>query len=720
MTAPALDSRVSSVTVYRQGARVVRVAEITRDGNEFPEIVRVAGLPLCIDDSSVRARVTALGEADAAPVAADLRVVLELPAVDEDLPSPDDADVEQAGREVTRCRATVAVLEEQLAVLMAIKTPQRPDGAEGEPPIPSPTATRLAGTAFLIDRARAVTEELQRARNKLDAAERALDRANEFDRRRAGARQTRTHELRKTVIIGLRDRAAGDRARIELEYVVPGARWAPAYSVRLDTRMERASLSMRAVVAQHTGEDWTHAALTLSTAEPSHWTELPELASLRIGKRQPTLPKAGWRSPPVGADALYADYDRVFESLEVPSAAPAVSRAAAEEESPLDAAAAQVDLAASEQLAGRYLADDEFEITDMPAVSLAVPPPNVQAPMRRGRSLFGFASGAASHDLAPAPMSPSPGGVMSHVEEPVREVRARDELLGYGALRMAAPHDSGRGVLARTSDAERYLELLVATKVEVSVNVLTVIAASFRVARDLDGLEFPAGHGAEWTGHYDYAYVAEHPVDVPSGDGFHSIPLVTCDTTSELLYVSVPRESSDVFRTAKVQNPMPSPLLAGPVDVYVGDGFLLTSEVEFTTPRSGFVLGLGVEQGIKLARNTRFREETSGLLGGSLELQHQIHVEIQNRLDRDVDLEVRDRVPTTREDEEDVKVVINKVSPAWDDYEPPASERGTSVLRGGHRWRTRVAAGGTQELRVAYTVELSSKLELVGGNRRED
>ena len=48
----------------------------------------------------------------------------------------------------------------------------------------------------------------------------------------------------------------------------------------------------------------------LSTAEPLAWTELPELSSLRIGKIQPTPPRRGIRPAPVGARALFADYDR--------------------------------------------------------------------------------------------------------------------------------------------------------------------------------------------------------------------------------------------------------------------------------------------------------------------------------------------------------------------------------------------------------------------------
>ena len=67
-----------------------------------------------------------------------------------------------------------------------------------------------------------------------------------------------------------------ERCIVRLHYFVPGARWAPSYTVRLDRAMRAGSLELRAMVGQATGEDWRDVALTLSTAVPQQWTELPE------------------------------------------------------------------------------------------------------------------------------------------------------------------------------------------------------------------------------------------------------------------------------------------------------------------------------------------------------------------------------------------------------------------------------------------------------------
>ncbi len=99
-------------------------------------------------------------------------------------------------------------------------------------------------------------------------------------------------------------------ARLVFEYLVPGACWSPSYTVWLDGGEAR--IAMRAMVAQRTGEDWSGVPLTLSTAEPDRWVELPELTKRRIGRAQPAPPKRAYRAPPEGADALFADYDRAF------------------------------------------------------------------------------------------------------------------------------------------------------------------------------------------------------------------------------------------------------------------------------------------------------------------------------------------------------------------------------------------------------------------------
>ena len=200
-----------------------------------------------------------------------------------------------------------------------------------------------------------------------------------------------------------------------------------------------------------------------------------------------------------------------------------------------------------------------------------------------------------------------------------------------------------------------------------------------------------------------------------ASDGqFHTVPLAVREGDCAQRYVVVPRESHDVFRYVEWANPLDGPLLRGPVDVLVAGDYLLTTALGPVPTRGTARLGLGVEQAIVVARNSRYHEDTTGMLRGTLALHHALAIEVRNNLATAARVEVRERLPVAPEDRDDVAVVAGEVAPPWEPYDPD-----DYALRGGHRWVVTVPPGATQALAAAYTVRLSAKHELAGGNRRE-
>ncbi|MEM9489396.1 MAG: DUF4139 domain-containing protein [Myxococcota bacterium] len=346
--------------MFREGARVRRVAELSRtvtgpgsdssDGDPeaapgYPAAVCVTGLPLSLSDASVRVSVVGdHAQSDAVgplPVAADARVTLDVPDTDSDLAPPVAEELEAARREVRQLEGTIAQVKRELSRLQRLGVTARPKSGASAAPLPSPVAARLALLELREQRERALRSELSEVLDRFQRATLTAKRLADAHQRATTARQAHEHELRKSVVVSLRrpvrlasdpasangsggssesspgsssgdhGAAVPERVWLTIEYLVPGARWAPAYTVRLGER-GRASFAMRAVVAQQTGEDWTGVELALSTADAQGWSELPRLASKRIGRRQPSPARTGWRPPPTGADALYGDYDRRF------------------------------------------------------------------------------------------------------------------------------------------------------------------------------------------------------------------------------------------------------------------------------------------------------------------------------------------------------------------------------------------------------------------------
>ena len=86
-------SRIAAVTVYQDGALVTRESLIVKSDGGFPGTVRLANLPLSLDDSSIRARVESSGSDDSVPEATDLRVLLDVPESEDDLPPDVDEEL---------------------------------------------------------------------------------------------------------------------------------------------------------------------------------------------------------------------------------------------------------------------------------------------------------------------------------------------------------------------------------------------------------------------------------------------------------------------------------------------------------------------------------------------------------------------------------------------------------------------------------------------------
>lgn len=711
-------TRIEGVTVFRRGARIVRAGEIARANGSWAP-VRITGLPLALEDGSVRVRVErAEGDRDgtaALPVASDARVILEVPEPDPSLAPPDDETLRQARIEAGELEAKLAVVRKQIARLESVANAARPPGAEGEPPPPTPFEARLAWIELRAREQERLGEEARALERQLRQAQERVADLDEKWRRASTARQPRQDELRKAVLIRLDAPTDGSatRARIAIEYLVPGARWAPAYSLRIARDGAEATLGLRAVVAQQSGEDWKDVRLVLSTADPQRWTELPELASLRIGRAQKP-PKRGWRPPPADTATLYADYDRELPPLPPPRSAPPAPAARSHAAPPPSAAPMQAAAPIHDLLSLEEQVDDHDERVVATRAGVLKP-----AAARLMRQALGGAP--------PAPGAPPPAELQQSAYAPPRAKapgRAPAEAgtleeeslsLDYGDMRMPGPEHPSRGRLAIWTRTQLYTEMLVSMRVVLGFAAETVIAGAESAARAVGSRDLPPRHrDPSGRDGFDWSYPADAPVGVPSDGAFHAIALGQHATRPEIQYVVVPRETPEVFRMARLQSPLDSPMLAGPCDVYVGDEYLVTADLPSAGPRGKIDLGLGVEQAIKVARNATFDEESGGLIVTTLALRHEVRIEAVSHLPRRIDLEVRERIPTTRENEDEVEVRLGTVDPPWKPY-----EQKEPWLRGGFAWLIALEPGKPRQLRAQYEVRINPKNELVGGNRRE-
>lgn len=707
-----VSSSVDAVRLFRSGATVTRKAVV----EAAPGALRVCfvGLPLALEDSSVR--LEAAGEASFV----DQRVSVAL-AHPLGSGTSDEQELLAARAEEDAARADLAACAKHQETLQKVPLVRRV--READAPTPPASARARQGVLALRDELLAALHaERERLEREVDRLAKRRAALVDAVARAAGAAPLDPFALRKTVIATLRAPTQGE-VEVRVSYFVEGARWAPSYVLRLDEGLTRARLELRASVCQSSGEDWSGTTIALSTAEATRFHELPELKSLRIGRAQRARPTQ-LRPLELDGKALFADYARAFPPpppRQAPPPPPKPSSVGELEDSEITGvgmAPPGFGLGMAPSMPGGMAPVPTFSapasIARRAMSAMSAPAPAMFQPQAKARaSAPSRGSGGVMDDLLSAgPEAPA----LAEEPEPVVELDAR--MFDLESLRLPPPEEQA-GKLRRVARGELYLD----HATELGAGLSSPVALSHALdgwlvqSRRALATDPPDQHvlPAPDSGYFD-VFAGEFRVDVPADGAFHSIPIAQGELPVVTRFVTVPREQPDVFRIATLQNPLASPLLRGPCDVYIGPEFLLTTAVDGVPPGGTLRVGLGVEQRIKVARNTRFSEATQGLMGGTNALKHHVAIELLSHLPEAIEIEVRERVPSATERDEDIKVEVVATTPAWRPWEPPPGE---PQVRGAYAWTARVAPNGRADLSAEYVIRIPSKLELVGGNRRD-
>ncbi len=662
--------------MFARGAEVVRVADVAgpTDGGELEVVLR--GLPLLLEPGSLR------GVAEGRQVLA-VTTAVEVPDVPA-IPGDPVVEVRTLARQKRRLDEERRSLEARRAALLALAPVLRPPGG-GEPMGPR-LADALAAGALggrLLEEADARLVALARRAAEL---EEALAVAQvRLAQATSGARRGTGHPER---LVRVRLSAGAALEALRVRYTVPAARWWPAYALRITEGGRRARWALEAHVAQRSGEDWRGVRLALSTAELVSDARLPELASLRLGRRKPE-PKRGYRPAPGDLDAMFAGYDAAFPAAPPPPPPPMQPPMPAFQPMPPPAMAPMPVMAAPMMIPPTgAAAPPRLEQTTFGAVPGGPPMPQAA---RGGRARQAAApESARAHAVADAPMEAPP-----ELAEPAA-IEPEDDWLDFDALVLGGPQVARRGRLGRTS-------------------VPQGADARGAAERAVDAAASPKLRDPRDTrGAFDSRHEVAGTVDLPSDARAVRVRVGEAEARSRTVLRTVPREVSDVFRAVELVSPFDAPLLGGPVDVYVEGTLLSTTEVDHVDRGGTLRVGTGVEERVRVVRNVEVAEESAGLLGGSVAVTHRVTIELESALGHACEVEVRERVPVT----DDKKLEIELLDPSPRPTRVEKRDDG-QPLRGGWSFRVPLGPGARGVVRYAYKLELPAKLEVVGGNRRE-
>jgi uncharacterized protein (TIGR02231 family) len=271
----ATQAPVTAVTVFRDGARVVRTGSVPVEAGLTRAVV--SGLPASVDTGSVR-----IGLRGHHVVLVDIEVNRRYSA------DPLRDETASLSAEVDTRRDAVQALDDEDAATQAALgfTGHLAEAAAGalaravsfgrisHDDLDQMAGHLTASTAASLARRREISARLRAAKRELAAAEHRLDDVKQ-----------RSGSVESVEAVAVIEAVSATEAEIELSYHATEVSWRPLYDLALSG--EKLSISYLAEITQRTGEDWPAADLAVSTARRGRHQSLPELSPWYVGRPKP-------------------------------------------------------------------------------------------------------------------------------------------------------------------------------------------------------------------------------------------------------------------------------------------------------------------------------------------------------------------------------------------------------------------------------------------------
>ncbi|MCP3061272.1 mucoidy inhibitor MuiA family protein [Myxococcus sp. K38C18041901] len=634
------EAPITDVTVYSDRARVVRTASLQLSGAERLELPL---LPEAVDPSSIQV------EAEGARVAS----VEVRPAQPPPFPVEEAtlllATLDRLGDELARVTAEHQAHQRQVAALGRIQPKAAGEDSDGASGALAPGGWS-ASAAFLVE----LSTKREARMRELEARMQAL--RDEREERLVDA--NRLGELPSPRGFEVRVALTGSgAAKVRLSYLVlQQARWYPRYELQLNPAQQRVQVAFAGLVSQETGEDWTRARLTLSTALPSTFTALPKLTTWKLGtverfiptaRRTDELPSEPPPLPmPAASQDVVADLRRELQTraqekfpprrpekvARAPRSASTPTEPASAPESPRPSSSARVVPGSDAFVLGGVIdAQSRGPVSDVVVTATSPSLPGEEVTVTDAQGIY---------RLPPLP----PGVYTLRFEKEQYKPYARSDIQVrmQRTLRVNVellPESLGEVVeivgTPPTIDVG-------STNTGVGFSLHGAPISNWRPEPVVDryvGLAPPPGWSrpaldsqlpASLAGGHDLAFTAPRAETVPSGQGERTIPLLLESWPVQVERRVFPALASEAYLVARLKSPSRSALPGGTATLFVGDDPSGTASLPLIVPGEPFTLPLGVDPAVRTARDVRLVQSKQGFISKDDLNTYEVTLEVSN------------------------------------------------------------------------------------------
>jgi len=185
---------------------------------------------------------------------------------------------------------------------------------------------------------------------------------------------------------------------------------------------------------------------------------------------------------------------------------------------------------------------------------------------------------------------------------------------------------------------------------------------------------------------------AQEPASVPSDGRPCIIPLFTFESPAETALVTFPELDTKAFVRSIQRNEAPHPILAGPVELLMKNGFVGWTQALFVAPKERFELSFGPDDAVRLLRKDKRTSETDHVDKWKRD-STSVTLFISNLAEDVKALEVTERIPVSEIEHVRIELRADDTT-----HNPKVDEHGMV------RWKLELPAQGHLKVMLVYRV----------------
>lgn len=637
------EAPISQVTVFADQARVVRTLRSSAVGVKRIELAR---LPDTVDASSIRVEATG----------ADIR------RVDIEHLEPERLRSEES-RALTDQLEQLDLQLDHLAKLRELTAAQRDALLNVEPAAPE-NKTKLMGTGwaasqtFLAEQAAKLQRQLRETDSQLEKVRKARLPLAEKAKKigdpvtRAGWKVTATIE-------------GHGPATLTCTYLVANAKWSPLWNVQLLAEKNLVNVSLAGLVSQDTTEDWTQAALQLSTSIPSHAVKAPVLSSWKLGTTERFIPSPQLHVPPPPTLVEQGGEGAVFIGKVTDAA---TNKSVRDVVLTLTSPALKGEATAVTDHAGAY----RFGSLPTGVYTFTAEAESFARFTRTDLTLKAGRTMRMNISLRSVPGA-----------EPTIDVASTSAGVSVGKEFI-----NNIAVITPNANGVRSFESLASSAPSGFTTTFSLSPPQSWQPRDY-GAESPV----TLAGGADLTFAALQKETIPTAGGVRRVALWSAQWPVSVERKVFPALSRDVFLVAELKNPSTQTLPGGPALLSVGADPSGQAQLKLVSSGEAFTLPLGIDRAVTPIRNVQLLEETRGFISKDEVGTYRVTIELANPYPTPIVVRVADQWPQSSQKEVEVSLVATSPSATRDEK------------KGWLEWRATIAAHQTSTFTFTYTIK---------------